>query len=366
MTSPSLRRPQRGALLVLLGILAACEIPSEAPIIQQTWVVPTDSVTVSVAQILPANVALNGGGTAFVVSIPAPTVLSTTLGALCAQPACQSGATVVAPVPAFTSGAGALSSSVSFPAGVTAATVSGGTLNLTVTNNLGFDPLRPNGASAPYGSVSITLTSGATTSTTTLNGATTTLANGAVSVLPVTLPTGSYTGTIAVAVTFTVPAGGNASLSGANALSISSAVQNLTVSQATVVVNSDAVNTAPSGFDLSGVDFADQVESGGIILDVLNPFTAVATMSVVISAPAQLGAGPVSITKALNIPATPTSTTTLILTKPELQSLLGKNNVTLAVNGTATGTGAGNTVTVTPTQRITLRTKVQLVINVGA
>ena len=89
-------------------------------------------------------------------------------------------------------------------------------------------------------------------------------------------------------------------------------------------------------------------------------------MSVVIAAPAQLGSGAVSITKALVIPATPTSTATINLTKAELQSLLGKSNVTMAVNGTATGTGAGNTVTVTPLQQMILRTRVRLVLNVGA
>lgn len=360
------RHALRSALLVPLGLLAACEIPSDPPILQQTWIIPTDSITVGVSEILPANVALNGGGTAFVVTIPSPAALNTTLGALCGQAACQSGTTVTAPIPAFTSTAGALGTTVSFPAGVTAATVASGTVNLSITNNLGFDPLRPNGASAPFGSVAITLTSGATTATTTFTGAVRTLANGATTLFAVPVPTGTYTGTIAVSVVFAVPAGGSASLNSANSLSVATSVQNFTVSQATVVVNADAINTAPTAFDLEGVDFADQVESGGLILDVLNPFTAAATMSVAITAPAQNGAGPVTITKALNIPATPTSSTTITLAKAELQSLLGKANVTMTVTGTATGTGAGNTVTVTPTQRITLRTKVRLVLNVGA
>lgn len=360
------RQAPRAALLVLTGLLAACEIPSEAPILQQTWIVPGDSVTVSVAQILPSNVGLNVGGTAFTVTIPAPPTFNSTLGTLCGQPACQSNVTVVAPVPAFTSSGAALSSTVTFPAGVTAATVSGGTLTLSITNNLGFDPLRTNGASAPFGSVAVTITSGATTSTTTFAGASRTMATGATSVFAVPLPTGVYTGSIAVSLAFTVAAGGNASLNASNAISISTSVTGLTLTQATVVVNSDAVNTSPSAFDLEGADFADQVESGGLLLDIVNPFTASASMSVVIAAPAQLGSGAVSITKALVIPATPTSTATIDLTKAELQSLLGRSNVTMAVNGTATGTGAGNTVTATPTQQMTLRTRVRLVLNVGA
>ncbi len=366
MPSLNARPAQRAAVLVLAGTLAACEIPSEAPILQQTWIVPGDSVTVSVAQLLPTNVGLNVGGTAFTVAIPSPSNFNATLGTLCGQPACQSGATVVAPVPAFTSGAGTLATNVTFPAGVTAATVSGGTLTLSILNNLGFDPLRPNGAVAPFGSFAVTLTSGATTSTTTFLGATRTMANAATTAFAVTLPVGVYTGSIAVSVTFTVPAGGNASLSSGNSLSVSAAMSGLTLTQAAVAVTNKLVNTSPSAFDLEGADFADQVESGGLLLDIVNPFTASASMSVVIAAPAQGGAGAVSISKSLTILGTPSSTATIILSKLELQSLLGKSNVTMAVTGTATGTGAGNTVTVTPTQRITLRTRVQLVLNVGA
>lgn len=366
MSPRIVRHAVRTALLVPLGLLAACDIPSDAPILQQTWIIPSDSITVGVAEILPTNVALNGGGTAFVVTVAAPAAINSTLGALCSQPVCQSGVAVVAPVPAFTSPGGSLGTTVSFPAGVTAATVSGGTLNLSINNTLGFDPLRPNGASAPFGSIAITLTSGTTTSTTTFTGSTRSLPTGATTLFAVPMPTGVYTGTVAVSSVLTVPAGGSGSLASANAISIGTTVQSLTVSQATVVVNGDAVNTAPTDFDLSGVDFGDQVESGGLLLDVTNGLAASANMSVAISAPAQDGAGPVTVTKALVIPATPTSSSTISLNRTELQSLLGKSNVTITVTGTATGAGAGNTVTVTPTQRITLRTRVRLILNVGA
>lgn len=366
MSPRTVRQSLRYALVVPLGLVAACDIPSDPPILQQTWIIPADSITVGVAEILPANVALNAGGTAFVVNVAAPAAINSTLGVLCGDPACQSPTTVTAPVPAFTSGAGALGTTVSFPSGVNAATVTSGSLNLSVNNTLGFNPLRPNGTSAPFGSIAITLTSGSTTSTTTFTGATSSLPTGATTVLNVPLPTGVYTGTISVAAVLNVPAGGNGSLNSANALSIGSAVQSLTVSQATVVVNADAINTSPTEFDLEGVDFGDQVESGGLILDVNNGLTASANMSVAISAPAQNGSAAVTVTKALVIPATATSSSTISLSKAELQSLLGKANVTITVTGTATGSGAGNTVVVTPTQRITLRTRVRLVLNVGA
>lgn len=365
MSFPSPRRAWRTALLVPLGIVAACDIPSEAPILQQTWVVPTDSVSVGVSEILPAGIALNGAGTAFQVTTPTANV-STTLATLCGQPACQTGATVTAPVPAFTSPAGAVQADIALPAAATSVTVTGGQLSLVVTNNLGFDPLRPNAAGAPYGQLSLIITNGALTATTTFSGGTRALPTGQATTLTAPLPTGTYSGPITVAVELSVPAGDPAPLNGSNSLAVSASLTGVTVSQATVTVNNEAITTTPTDFDLSGVDFADQVESGGLDLTVINPFTATATLNMTITAPAQNGQGPVSIVKAVNVPNAPATALTVALTQAELRQLLGKTGVAIAVAGTATGAGAGNTVAVTPTQRLTVRTSVRVVLNVGA
>jgi hypothetical protein len=358
-------RTQQALLLASVGLVAACDIPSSAPIFQQTWVVPGDSITVPVTQILPPNIVLDGAGTAFLVVVPAPAALNSTLGALCGQPECQSPGTVVAPVPAFTSSGAALTRTVAFPATVVSAQVTSGTLALQVNNQLGFDPLRPNGASAPYGSVAVTITNGLTSSTTTIGGATTAMVNGVATTLNVPIPAGTYTGAFSVSIAFDVPAGATAGLAASNAISIAPSVNTLTVSQVTAVVQNETVATAPEAYDLDDVDFADQVQSGSIIVDVANPFTATAALTLEIDAPAQNGQPAVVITKALNIPATPTSSSTVSLSQLELRSLVGKSGVTMSVSGNANGTGAGNTVSVTPAQRMTLRTTLQLLINVG-
>lgn len=358
-------RTSRAALVALSVGVAACDIPSALPIFEQTWVVPADSVTVSVSEILPSNVALNGGGTAFLVTVAAPTAFSSTLGALCGQPACQSPGTVNAPVPAFTSAGAALTRTVSFPATVASATVTAGTLNLQVNNTLGFDPLRPNGAGGPYGSIAITITNGASNATTTFTGVLQSIPTGATTNLVVPIPTGAYAASFTVAVALNVPAGSNANLSASNGFSVQPSVTGLTVSQASVVVNAEPISTPPSSFDLEDVEFGDEIEGGAIILDVTNPFTATAALTMTINAPAQNGSGQVTVVKNVNIPATPTSSVTVTLTKPEMTSLAGKSNVTITVSGTATGTGAGNTVSVSPAQVLKLRTNVQLVIRVG-
>jgi hypothetical protein len=347
--------------------LAACEIPSDLPIFQQTWVVPTDSATIGAGTMLPAGVQITGGASpSFQVTTPTTTV-NTTLGAVCGQPACQSGTTVNAPVPAFTSPAGLFNSSVAMPSGVTALTVTGGSLTVTVTNNLGFDPLRPNGASAPFGQLIVVTTTGSLTKADTIRGtAASGIANAATTPIAVTLPTGTWGTSVSVALTLVVPAGGNANMASSNALSVQAALTGFAVSQATVVVNGTSVNTTPQSFSLSDLDLVDQVQSGGVDLTVANPLTASASLNVIISAPGTGTGPPVTITKPLTIPATPTSSASISLTQSELRSILGKTGVSIRVSGTASGTGPGNTVSVTPTSQIVLRTQMRLVLNVGA
>lgn len=352
--------------LALAGLAAACDIPSGPPILQQTWVVPGDSLEMNVSQLLPSTVGVASGGGAFVVAVAAPPAFGSTLGALCTQPACQSGGAVNAPVPAFTSPAGVLSRTVTLPAEVTSATVTAGTLNLQVTNNLGFDPLRPNGNTAPFGSIAVAFTTASGTTTTTIGGAAQALPNAAATSLAIPMPAGTYATSFTIALTLTVPAGQNADLAASNGISATAAVSGLTVSQASVVVANEPVSVAPSAYDLDDVDLADQVEGGAFLLDVENPFTASAALNLLIAAPAQAGSPAVNLSKPLAVAASPTSSATVSLTQAELRSLVGKQGVTIAVNGTATGTGAGNTVTVTPAQRLRIRTRIQLILNVGA
>ena len=361
------RRAFAAPLLTLLA-LAACDLPSEAPIFQQTWVIPTDTVTVGVEELLPDGLSLTAGTPpAFGVSVP-DALITTTFGAMCSEPACQSPVTVTAPVPAFTSPAGALSETITFPAGTLAATVTSGAMRIAVTNGLGFDPLRPNGAgSAPYGSLGITITSGAVTSTQTIVGSSTQgMPSGQTTIYTIPLPTGVYTGTIAVDAQFVVPAGNAATMQRDQVLGIVAGLQNLTVSQATVEVIAQAVTTPASDFDLEDVDLGDDVVAGGLLLEVVNPFTATATLALEFAAPAQNGQGAVSFQKTVNVAASSTTNGIITLTQTELRSLLGKTGVSITTTGTVNGTGAGNGVTVLPTSEITIRTQLSLTINVGA
>lgn len=367
MLPTSLRRATRAATFASAAALAACDIPSDPPIFQQTWIVPSDSITVGAAELLPAGMTVTTTATpTFVITTPAAAI-ATTLGEICGQPACQTPVTVVAPTPAFATPAGMLESSISMPTGVTSVTVTGGTLNVAITNNLGFDPLRPNGAAtAPYGEMTVSIGNGALVQDYVFTGTPTNgLANGQTRVFSLPLPTGTYT-SIALELSFDVPAGAPASMNGSNGLGLSATIQDLAVSNATIEVVGQPVNTDPTEFDLEDVDFGDDVQSGALLITTSNPFTATAALNVAIEAPAQSGAGAVSITKQLAIPAQPTSTSTIQLTGSEMRSVLGKQGVTIRVTGSVNGTGAGGTIIIAPASRITVRTQVQLTVNIGA
>jgi hypothetical protein len=325
-------------------------------------------VQVSVAELLPDSVAFNSDSSAFIVTVEGA-AFNTTLGDLCGDPACQVPGDVAVPsTPAFSSAPGDLTSTIDLPGDVAGITVSGGVLQLQVTNDLGFDPLRPNGVgSAPYGSVSIEITAGAVNATTTFNGSPTVgLPDGAVTDLNVPLPIGNYTGTITIEVVINAPAGGAATVNSTNTFAVAASVQNLAISSASVAVNAMSVTNDPTEFDLEDVDLEGVVEGGGVVLTVVNPFNMVADLSLTFSAPAQGGDPAVNIQKDFFMAASATSVIDLTLLKSEIESLLGKSGVTVTVGGSATGQGPGNTVTVTPGSTVTVRTQMSLTLNVGA
>ena len=96
-----------GAGLTLLTALAGCDIPTQAPILTGSWVVPAKSDSISVNNLLPAGVTVSGSNFAVQVSAASG---QQTLGQLC--PSCPVG---TGPKPAFT---GSVSSTVPLPSTV--------------------------------------------------------------------------------------------------------------------------------------------------------------------------------------------------------------------------------------------------------
>ena len=62
----------RVILLVTLAALSGCDYPTTVPPIDVRWVFPIDDQSISVVELLPADVAISGGN--FQVDVPPATL----------------------------------------------------------------------------------------------------------------------------------------------------------------------------------------------------------------------------------------------------------------------------------------------------
>lgn len=365
-------RPRLAALAALAAsaVLAACEVPTEAPRWQTQWQVPAESASLAVKNFLPANIAVATGGGAFVVSVPAPGTVSTTLGAICGA-ACSTAATI--PIPAFNNAGAPISGTFTVPATVNQVTVTGGQLDIPVANGFTFDPLRPPGT-ASVGSVRIRLTAGAgafTVADTTISGTTNAMQAGQTTTYRIAVRPGAYpAGTWSYQVTVTCPGStSTAVIAPSQTFGVNPSVvaPGITVSKATVVVAGQAVSDSSPAFDLSSTTIStNTLQSVGVVLKITNPFSVSSAYSIALTAP-----GVTPVTKSLVIPSaandsTPaTATQTIAFTPAEFSQFLGRAGVRLRYSGAVTGTGPGNTVTVRPTHVLGIQASVLAAVMVG-
>jgi hypothetical protein len=339
------------ALVCALGAIsiAACDIPTDVPKIDQRWVFPAKSTSIDVGQLLPSGVSIAGSGTAFAENVSAISV-SQTLGQSCAACVALNGRT--APVPAFST---TITNSSNLPANVSSATLAAGTVNVNIQNNFGFDP------TAGGGTATITLTSaGRTVGTTTLSNGqmpagTTTRA--------ITLTPGAIGSSITATTTITSNGGQTATINTNNTVSVTATPTGIQVGSAAVSIANKQVSFTNQNLDIDiSQSLVDHVQSGSLILTITNPFNVAMTANMVITVPPQDGQPQRTISKQVQIPAG-NGTVTLTYTGDELRSFLGKTGVTLA----GTGTVASNApaITVTPTQKVGIDTKLDLSIQVG-
>ena len=347
------RRLLRSAIaLAAVLTLGACEFPTEAPQFQPRFVVPSETTTLPVTQLLPSSITVVNG--TFQLALT-PATINRTLAQLCS---CVVPAGTPVPYPGFTA---TVATEIALPAEVASAALASGSIALSVQNTFGFDPLNPPGATTA-GNMVATIRSGTTTlGTTTITGpfASGTTKNATVALTPATI-----SGPITISIAITSPAGGllpsNFVTANANgALNVTATPQAIAISSANVAVSNKQISVEAVTLDLSDIDedIASHAVSGAIILKMSNPFSVGGTLQLRIQ-----GNG-VNITKNVTVAAGST-TQRVEFTGPEIRSILGKD-VTLSITGPVTGTGAGATVSVTPTQILSIETSLDLVVQVG-
>lgn len=336
----------RAALtLVGLAALAACDIPTEAPIVEQRWILPVDNTTISVSELLPTGVAVSGNN--FAVTVGAFNT-SKPLGELC--PACVPVNGLTAPVPAFN---GTFTLSQSLPADVASATVVSGSAVIAVQNGFGFDPL------AGGGTMTVILTDGQggkQVGQTVFSGA---MAANSTRTQTLTLAPGSVGSTLFVTAVLTSPGGQIATINTAQRLTITATPSPILVSSARVNVANQSVAFNPVNLDVEDIDdaIADRIVSGGIVLEVTNPFGVSVGAQLDITYPNG------KITKSLSIAGGATSTATLSYTGNEFRAFLGQPNVRLT--GTGSVSSSAGSITLTPGQQVVIKAKIDLTLKIG-
>lgn len=330
------------ALAVGCLLFVGCEVPTGLPELEQRWIVPIEETSLSVDELLPDGVSISGGN--FSVAID-PFATNETLLILCANCAARNGLTE--PAPAFAS---SFSVSENLPANVTAAQIASGTIQIVITNGLSFDPI------AGGGTFTVTLSDGdggAQLGQVVVDGATESMPGNSSRTETLSIGSASIGTTFFASVSVVSVGGQVTTIDITDEITVTATTTSLLVSSATVTVASQSVDFDPVELDIGDIDsdITDHIQSGTLILDVVNPFG--------VSVDGTLNIGPT--TKSFSIASGSTSSTSINYTSSELQSFLGQDNITFSGSGTA----SGGSVTVSPGQEMLIEATLDMTIRIG-
>jgi len=336
---------------IALALMAACAIPTEAPIYDTVWEIPGKTTNIAVNAILPPGVQVTSDGSAFQVSVEPSTVsISRTLSQDCA--ACLPVNGSMAPKPPF-SGGGNASATIATP--ITSATLVHDTLSVSLANGLNFDPLRP--SNTARGSLLIVVRNGSTViGRDSIDGTTTPLSPGTTVVRKIPLSgTINAAGGIQVSMSLDSPAGDAVLMDVSRSIAMTASLGAFFVSSARVSVSSQPISAAPTELDLSSVDstVSRRIGSGSLLFEIVNPFDVTGALAVNV-----VGAA-MPIQKTLPI-AGGTTSPSIEFTKTELAAMFGRK-ISLAY----TGSVRGGTVDVAPGQVVSVASRFKVSIAAG-
>jgi hypothetical protein len=345
-------RALSGALVLTTGCV---ELPTDTPIIDQRWVVPSDSTTLSVDRVLPSSVTVVGNS--FQVAVPTVNT-SQQLAQFCSQ--CTVGMGAI-PKPAFTAN---IAASAALPSDVAAATLTSGTVVVGITSSLPFDIIRPSATARGVVTIAIS-NNGALIGTDTIAGSSSSIPPNTRVDRTITLRAGSVlSGPLEVQVRVVSPEGDPVQFAAAQNISVQGVPSNIRVSRATVLLNNRTVSSAATTVDLSDVDdgIRDRTEGGALLVSIANPFALRGNLTLTLSAP-----GITPVVKALRLEAASPGTTPqrLEFTRDEIRSLFGRDNLSLTVSGPVSGTGTGGAVDVLPGMQAVMSTRFEVAVRLG-
>ena len=360
MISPS-STVGRTAILLVAGLLWACDLPTEAPKLEQKWFVPLAGTSVQVGELLPADVGFNQDSSAFTVSIEA-IAFQDSLGALCPGCAGLDGLTV--PKPAFV---GEFSEDVSLPGDVESVQVAQGTVVVEAVNQFSFDTLRPPGGDRGVFTLAIRDggPSGPILDQVIVDGEDTAFGPGTTLTRELEY-SGPVSSVISVTVTVDSPAGGPepgnwVQINLDDQVRVTATPEDVEAESAVVDVGGTVFDFGTTELDVEDVsqEIVDHVVSGSFVMDIVNPWSVGGTLNLSIVGPTLSE----PIVLIASVPPSPTATVEVEFTREELQAFLGQPNVVVIGQGTVNQSAGA--VTLTPDQTMTVDTDLDITILVG-
>ncbi len=351
----------RITLLLAVGLMSACDIPTDTPMLEQQWVVPLTGTSIEVVEFLPDFVGLNEDSTAFTLQVD-PIQFQETLGNLCPGCAGLDGLTV--PKPSFED---SFHESVELPEDVESAQVQDGRVTVEARNGFQFDPLRPPGGDR--GTITLALRDGSVggplLDEITIDGDDTSFGPGTTLSRDLEY-SGPVTAAIFVTVTIDSPSGGPepgnwVRIGLTDDVEVTATPETLEAAAAEVTVANETFGLGITELDVGDLssDMVEKIQSGAFELEIVNPWSVGAVVTLTITGPTV--AAPVVL--IASVPAAPVSTVEVEFSQAELQSFLGQDGVIMTGQGTVNqGTPP---VTLAPGQTMTIDTKLDLVLLIG-
>lgn len=262
-------------------IALACDVPTSLPKWDTVWVVPVETTSLAIADLVPSSVDLTRDGTAFLVDVP-ETPVSLSLDEIC--PPCVSLDGQTAPKPAVHTSFGA---DLALPPGIVSVTVGGGRMIIATTNGLSFDPIRPGRRARGWWSATILADQNRADplATDTIDGTRTAMPPGHTRTDTFRLDEATLS-ELTLEYTIDSPAGDPVRINTSNAMTVEVAAEAVRASELVVTFPPQAVTTPAVEIDLSDVDgpILEHVRSGALLLEVQNPFELEAEVELVIEA----------------------------------------------------------------------------------
>jgi hypothetical protein len=230
------------------------------------------------------------------------------------------------------------------------ATVASGSIDVTLTNGLSFDPI------AGGGSLTVTVSGasgGPVLGTLSFDGTVDTFAPGSVTMRTMTLSSGTIDGAIETTVEVDSPGGQVATIDVSDQVQVTAVTTSLLVSSVTVDVVGRSASLSETDLNINDLNdgIIDAIQSGSVVLDVTNPFGVSLTGSLTIG----------TVTKDLLVPVDATSNVEIAYTGDELRQILGEPDVTFAGNGVL----AGGPAVVAPSAMLSIDPTIDLIIRIG-